>query len=236
MSEISYKILLIGNSNVGKEIFFKKLSAGEYYEKSMFTVGIAKKTIDLDLDVINKEGKSIKKNFFIDLFDIKSQERYKSISPSYIKPTDGIFLIYDITNIYTFSSVKDWIDSINESLSLYYKKEKKCAIFLIGNKLDLVEKQIKERQVTEDEAKELCNKYDIIWGGEQSLKDLDYEEFIKLIGKYVGEIYKIVGENPPKPKEQKIKHKKNIEKIEKVAKEKESRIKKNSCPSDSSDE
>ena len=59
----------------------------------MFTVGIAKKTIDLDLDVINKEGKSIKKNFFIDLFDIKSQERYKSISPSYIKPTDGIFLI-----------------------------------------------------------------------------------------------------------------------------------------------
>ena len=52
----------------------------------------------------------------------------------------------------------------------------------------------------------------------------------------MGEIYKIVGENPPKPKEQKIKHKKIIEKNEKVAKEKESRIKKNSCPSDSSDE
>ena len=52
----------------------------------------------------------------------------------------------------------------------------------------------------------------------------------------MGEIYKIVGENPPKPKKQKIKHKKNIEKIEKVAKEKESRIKKNSCPSDGSDE
>ena len=85
MSEISYKILLIGNSNVGKEIFFKKLSAGEYYEKSMSTVGIAIKTIDLDLDVINKEGKSIKKNFFIDLIDTKSQEIYKSISPSYNK-------------------------------------------------------------------------------------------------------------------------------------------------------
>ena len=62
MSEINYKILLIGNSNVGKEIFFKKLSAGEYYEKSMSTVGIVKKTIDLDLGVIDKEGKSIKKN------------------------------------------------------------------------------------------------------------------------------------------------------------------------------
>ena len=235
MSEISYKIMLIGNSNVGKEIFFKKLSAGEYYEKSMSMVGIAIKTIDLDLDVINKEGKSIKKNFFIDLIDTKSQEIYKSISPSYIRNNDGIFLIYDITNISTFRSVEDWIYSISES-SLYCKKEKKFAIILIGNKLDLVEKQIKERQVFEDEAKELCNKYDIIWGGEQSLKDLDYEEFIKLIGKYVGEIYKIVGENPPKPKEQKIKHKKIIEKNEKVAKEKESRIKKNSCPSDGSDE
>ena len=67
MSEISYKILLIGNSNVGKEIFFKKLSPGEYYEKSMYektmsTIGIEKKTIDLDLGVIDKEGKSIKKN------------------------------------------------------------------------------------------------------------------------------------------------------------------------------
>ena len=45
MSEISYKILLIGNSNVGKEIFFKKLSPGEYYEKNMSTIGIEKKPL-----------------------------------------------------------------------------------------------------------------------------------------------------------------------------------------------
>ena len=51
----------------------------------MFTVGIAKKTIDLDLGVIDKEGKSIKKKFVISIFDNKSQERYKSISPSYHK-------------------------------------------------------------------------------------------------------------------------------------------------------
>ena len=125
--------------------------------------------------MIDKEGKSIKKKFVISIFDNKSQEKFRSFTHGYIKSTDGIFLIYDITNIYTFNSVKDWIYSINESLSLYCKKEKKHAIFLIGNKLDLVEKQIKERQVFEDEAKELCNQNDIIWGGEQSLKDLDYE-------------------------------------------------------------
>ena len=51
----------------------------------MSTIGIAIKTIDLDLDVINKEGKSIKKNFFIDLIDTKSQEKYNSISPGYNK-------------------------------------------------------------------------------------------------------------------------------------------------------
>ena len=71
----------------------------------------------------------------------------------------------------------------------------------------------------------------MIWGGEQSLDNLDFKEFIKLIGKYVWEIYKIVGEG--EPNEQKIKHKK---KNEKIAEEKESRIKKNSCPSDGSDE
>ena len=57
----------MGNFGVGKEIFLKKLPAGEYYEKYKSTIGIEKKTIDLDLDVMNKEGKSIKKkicNFF----------------------------------------------------------------------------------------------------------------------------------------------------------------------------
>ena len=140
----------------------------------MSTIGIEKKTIDLDLGVIDKEGKSIKKKFVISIFDNKSQEKFRSFTHGYIKSTDGIFLIYDITNIYTFRSVEDWIDSIKES-SLYLKEKKKFAIVLIGNKLDLVEKQIKERQVFEDEAKELCNQNDIIWGGEQSLKDLDYE-------------------------------------------------------------
>ena len=85
MSEINYRILLIGNSNVGKEIFFRKLSAGEYYEKSMSIVGIAIKTIDLDLDVINKEGKSIKKKFVISISDNKSQEIFRSFTYGYIK-------------------------------------------------------------------------------------------------------------------------------------------------------
>ena len=228
MSKINYKIQLMGNFGVGKEIFLKKLPAGEYYEKYKSTIGIEKKTIDLDLDVMNKEGKSIKKKFVISFYDNIFQEKFRSFNYSYFRDTDGIFFIYDITNISTFLSVEDRIDSINES-SLYYKK--KYAIFLIGNKLDLVEKEIREREVFEDEAKQLCNKYNMIWGGEQSLDNLDFKEFIKLIGKYVGEIYKIVGEG--EPNEQKIKHKKNIEKI---AEEKESRIKKNSCPSDGSDE
>ena len=75
------------------EIILKKLPAGEYYEKYMSTIGIEKKTIDLDLDVMNKEGKSIKKKFVISFFDNIFQEKFRSFNYSYFRDTDGTFFI-----------------------------------------------------------------------------------------------------------------------------------------------
>ena len=59
MSEINYKIILIGNSGVGKTSFFRKLSTGEFYEKNISTIGVEKRTLDLDIDV-KKNGKKEK--------------------------------------------------------------------------------------------------------------------------------------------------------------------------------
>ena len=108
---------------------------------------------------------------------------------------------------------------------------------LIGNKSDFEEEDILERQVTEYEAKLLCDEHNIFWGGEQNLKNLDFKEFTELLREYVRLVYSIVGQNTPHKK--KIKSSGqfgHIEKIEKIAKEKKSRIKKNSCPFDGSDD
>ena len=64
MSEINYKIILIGNSGVGKTSFFRKIATGEFYDKNISTIGIEKKSLELNID-IQKDGKKEKKKFNI---------------------------------------------------------------------------------------------------------------------------------------------------------------------------
>ena len=191
MSEITYRIILIGNTGVGKRSFLRKLSKDESREKNISTIGIEKKTFDLDLEV-NNNGKTEKKKFCIILFVTTSLDKFRRVNLSYFKGCDGIFLIYDIADKSTFESVELWTNSIRDIIVKI--SDSRYSLILIGNKLDLVEEEIKAREIDEDEAKKMCEKYDMIWGGEQSIKNLDFEAFTKLFEKYIGEIYKIVGE------------------------------------------
>ena len=192
MSEINYKIILIGNSGVGKTSFYRKIITGEFNEKNISTIGIEKKTLDLTID-IKKDGKKEKKKFVISLFDTAGQEKFRSVTLNYYKGSDGIFLLYDITDKSSFENVKTWIESIKDSLGR--NKDSKYAVVLIGNKLDLAEENPDDRQVTEEEAQKICKEYEMIWGGEQSIKSISFEELTKLYGEYVEEIYQVVGVN-----------------------------------------
>ena len=186
---INYKFILIGNSGVGKTSIFKKLSTGEFHDKNIATIGIEKKTIDVNIE-IDKDGQKQKKAFNISLFDTAGQEKFRSVTFSYYKETDGILLLYDITDRKSFDNVSLWIDSIKEAIE---GNESKYAVILIGNKLDLVEEENKERKVTEEEAKETCETYKMIWGGERSTKTIKFEELNELFAEYVKEVYKKVG-------------------------------------------
>ena len=191
MSTINYKFILIGNSCVGKRSFLRKLSTGEFFEKNISTIGVDKKTLELCIDVPNKEGKMEKKDFSVSLFDTAGQEKFRAITYNYFKGTDGILMIYDITDKQSFENIETWIENIDKSIG--NNEESRYTIILIGNKLDLVEEEKKEREVTEDEAKQMCEKYDMIWGGEQSIKNLDFEGLTKLFEDYIREVYKRVG-------------------------------------------
>ena len=190
MAQVNYKFILIGNSGVGKTSFFRKLSTGEFYEKNISTIGIEKKSFDLKIEA-EKDGKTEEKKFNISLFDTAGQEKFRAITFNYFKGADGIFLLYDITDRQTFDNVEMWVDSIKQAIDS--NEESKNAIVLIGNKLDLIEDGLKERQVTEDEARNISEKYNMIWGEEQSIKSIDFDKLTKLFEKYVGDIYKRIG-------------------------------------------
>ena len=189
MSKVNYKFILIGNSGVGKSSIFKYLSTGEFIEGSIASIGIDKKSLDVSIEV-KENNKKVKKDFDISLFDTAGQEQFRSITLSYYKGTDGILLLYDITDRKSFDNVSIWVNSIKEAIE---GNESKYAIILIGNKLDLVEEEKKERQVTEEEAKEACETYKMIWGGERSTKTIKLEELNQLFADYVNEVYKKVG-------------------------------------------
>ena len=188
MSEqkIEYKVILIGNSAVGKTSLFKKITTGQFSEKNISTIGMDKKTLEVEIE---SNGK---KPVEISLVDTAGQERFRAITKNYFKESDGILLLYDVTNLESFKNVEIWIESIHESLGNH--KDSKYVIFLIGNKIDLIGIDGKERMVTEEEAKSICQEKNLVWGGECSVKNIEFSELQEKFKNYVKVIYDKVGE------------------------------------------
>ena len=208
MSSFNYKIVLIGNSSVGKTALFRKIETGEFYDRNISTIGIGKKTLYMDIEEDNN-GKKIKKNICVSLYDTAGQEKYKATTLNYFKGADGIILMYDITNRGSFDNIEEWINSIKESIGNAHSLE--YIIMLIGNKLDLVDEDEQNRTVKEDEAEDICHKFNMIWGGEISIKNIKYDDLIKLFNQFIEKIYKIIGEKyKDKQKLKAIKNYKNI--------------------------
>ena len=208
MSKINYKFILLGNSGVGKTSIFRYLSTGVFSESNISTLGIEKKTLYYSYELEEKEKnknkiKKIMKDFTISLFDTAGQEKFRSITLNYYKLAHGILLLYDITDRESFDSVETWINQIKDAIGA--KDGAKYVIILVGNKLDLVKEDESKRKVKEEEAQNACEKYNIIWGGEQSIKDIKFEELNRLFEKYVKIVYNYIGEtNTGKQKEKKV--------------------------------
>jgi small GTP-binding protein len=190
-SSIEYKVVLIGNSAVGKTSLFKKLTTGEFSEKNISTIGMDKKTLNLEIEV-NENNTPVTKKVNISLVDTAGQERFRSITKNYFKESDGILLLYDVTSKESFKNVENWIDSIHDSIGNH--KNSKYIIILIGNKIDLIGVDEYEREVTEEEAESACNEKSLIWGGETSVKNIEMKDLENLFKNYVKMIYDKVGE------------------------------------------
>ena len=188
---IEYKLILIGDSSVGKTCLFKKITSGVFLVRNVSTVGIDRKTFSFIYE-FDENGKKVSKKVVINLTDTAGQERYKSLTQLYYKGSNGILLLYDITDRKSFDHLNDWITIIRNSVDNY---EEKYTIFLLGTKVDLVEEDNQRREVTIKEAKEKCKELDLEWGGECSSKNFSEEKYKELFKEFVKKIYEKVGYN-----------------------------------------
>ncbi len=138
--EFLYKILLLGDSSVGKTCFLMRYTDNTFQEIHMSTIGLDYKLKNVQLD----DGKMVK----IQIWDTAGQDRFRSITKNYYKGAHGIILIYDITNQKTFENVKNWINQIKEEVS------NKVTIILVGNKIDDEDHRVVSTEEGEKMAKE----------------------------------------------------------------------------------
>ena len=190
LNAIEYKIVLVGDSSSDKTSFFKKIIIGDFYEKNISTIGMVSRTISLDIDFEDNQ-KIEKKSFEIKLFDTSGQERFRAITKNYYKDSDGILLLYDVTNRDSFDNIHSWLGSIINILG--ENDQTKYCIFLIGNKIDLIGRDGNDRYVEEEEAIKLCEENNIIWGGEISVKIFTEVQLKEKLKDYVKQIYLKIG-------------------------------------------
>ena len=188
--KLSYKVIILGDSSVGKTSLFKKIVNERFSGNVLSTIGIDKKTLDIK---INTEDKGEQESE-ISLFDTAGQEKFRTLSVSFIRESKGVLMMYDITNLDSFQNIEKWLNDIKNSLG----EDNNYLIILLGNKLDLVSDNIKDREVETEDAEKLCLDNKIFWGGECSVKDISIEDLKNLFKSFIEEIYKKVGNNNDK--------------------------------------
>lgn len=116
------KILILGDSNVGKTNFLLRFTENNFMENHITTIGFDYKSSILEID-----GKKIK----LQVWDTAGQERFMSVTKNLLLKVQGVIIMYDITNFSSFENTKKWISSIKENTF------SNMPIILIGNKCDL---------------------------------------------------------------------------------------------------
>ena len=116
------KVVIVGDSGVGKSNLIKRFTTNEFNANSKATVGV---------EFLSKSYKINDKIFKIEMWDTAGQERYKSITSAYYKGAKGALIVYDTTSAQTFENVSKWLSEIRE------KTNKEIRLILIGNKIDL---------------------------------------------------------------------------------------------------
>ncbi|KAG2389060.1 hypothetical protein C9374_014460 [Naegleria lovaniensis] len=123
------KLLLIGDSGVGKSCLLLRFSDDTFTTNFITTIGI-----DFKIRTIELDGKRVK----LQIWDTAGQERFRTITTAYYRGAMGIMLTYDVTDEQSFLNIRNWMKNIEEHAADNVNK------MLIGNKCDLIEKRVVE--------------------------------------------------------------------------------------------
>ncbi|KAJ3447703.1 ras-related protein rab-5c [Anaeramoeba flamelloides] len=139
---VQKKIVLLGQSSVGKSSLVYQFCKGEFFENQEPTIGASFLTKELDFSTHKVS---------LQIWDTAGQERYESLAPMYYRKAAAALVVFDLNEAYTLNKAKDKIQELSTN------GEPNMIITLVGNKCDL------ERRINSEEVKEYCEENGIMY-------------------------------------------------------------------------
>ncbi|KAF8016076.1 hypothetical protein BT93_H1584 [Corymbia citriodora subsp. variegata] len=169
-----FKVVLIGDSGVGKSNLLSRFTRNEFCLESKSTIGVEFATRTLQV-----EGRTVKAQ----IWDTAGQERYRAITSAYYRGALGALLVYDVTKPTTFDNVSRWLKELRDHA------DSNIVIMLIGNKTDL--KHL--RAVATEDAQSYAEKEGLSFIETSALEATNVEKAFQTI---LSEIYRIISKKP----------------------------------------
>jgi len=141
----SLKILIIGESGVGKSSLLLRFTDDQFDPEMAATIGV-----DFKVKVMNQQGNRVK----LAIWDTAGQERFRTLTPSYYRGAQGAILVYDVSSRESFVKIEDWLNELET-----YSTNHDLIKMLVGNKCDIEG----ERMVSREEGQKCARKYQMMF-------------------------------------------------------------------------
>jgi Ras-related protein Rab-1A len=161
-SDYLAKVVVCGDSGVGKTCLLKRFVKGEFESNSLTTIGV-----DFEVTTLQIAGAVVK----LQIWDTAGQERFRTVTSSYFRGASAIALTFDITNEQTFKNIQFWMEEIEHKTTAELPK------MLVGNKSDLAS----QRQVTEKDAQEFAAKHGMTYIETSAKNATNLDELFKQV-------------------------------------------------------
>ena len=161
-SDYIYKVVLVGDVNVGKTYLLMRYIHGEIPENVPNTIGVEFAPHKVQL----KDGGTVKAQ----IWDTAGQEKYKAIIRAHFRRAAGALVVYDITNESSYMNVETWVKELRENA------DEDVVMMLVGTKLDLVHKNPTKRKIAKEKAQMLADKHGMMFIETSSTQDYKVTE------------------------------------------------------------
>ncbi|CAI5464659.1 unnamed protein product [Closterium sp. Yama58-4] len=164
------KILLIGDSAVGKTSLLFRFSEDQFQNVLTATIGVDFKVRNMEID-----GEMVK----LSIWDTAGQEKFRTLTEAYYRGAHGILLVYDITDKSSFDNVRGWINSIEEHST------RGVRVVVVGNKADMESRRV----ISKEQGQQLAHEFNVNFLETSAKADINVEEAFQCIAKEGKQLY-----------------------------------------------